>query len=426
MLRLLQRLLPSPTESPPPVSRSGRLAIVERRDPVREQSTELTFLRALIAQQAREAFDVALTVASDDLPGSLDWADCVLLLDHGDAFVSGRSLGLMRDVLRAAGRRAVVPRSKDEFPANAASPVYTQSAFEAWEACALRARYHALRETGRLPPVCLVRASDLRGAAEGVREWIADRIGLGQLLTDLPILRAGVCLELPDYYGHSREEVLALVPRDARSILEVGCGKGRTGARLRERGGVRVTGIEINEAVAVHATSNLDSVIVGDATSVEIPGRFDVILALDVIEHMADPDSFLVRVPGLLQRGGVLILSVPNVGHYAVVQDLLAGRWDYVPMGHLCCTHQRFFTRRTLCQLLRQAGMTDFEVRSESTPLPEELRAGLAGLPEADLESLSTAGFIAIVRNAAATGSSAGAHAIRSRHPTLVTKRSVN
>ena len=46
--------------------------------------------------------------------------------------------------------------------------------------------------------------------------------------------------------------------------------------------------------------------------------------------------------------GGRLVLSVPNVGHWAVVEDLLAGRWDYLPIGLLCYTHYRFFTRRTL------------------------------------------------------------------------------
>ena len=44
----------------------------------------------------------------------------------------------------------------------------------------------------------------------------------------------------------------------------------------------------------------------------------------------------------VLPPGGVVVLSVPNVGHWSVVADLLAGRWDYLPAGLVCVTHLRF------------------------------------------------------------------------------------
>jgi hypothetical protein len=88
---------------------------------------------------------------------------------------------------------------------------------------------------------------------------------------------------------------------------------------------------------------------------------------------------------------------VPNVGHYSVIEDLLAGRWDYLPVGLLCSTHYRFFTRRTLEDMLRAAGFDDFEIVSQPTEKPEWLDALPATL-EIDPDSLATQGFYVVIR----------------------------
>ena len=64
----------------------------------------------------------------------------------------------------------------------------------------------------------------------------------------------------------------------------------------------------------------------------------------------------------LLRPGGRIVLSIPNVGHYSVVEDLLAGRWDYLPIGLLCYTHFRFFTRATLASWLERLGFSRYQI----------------------------------------------------------------
>jgi hypothetical protein len=79
-----------------------------------------------------------------------------------------------------------------------------------------------------------------------------------------------------------------------------------------------------------------------------------------------------------------------------VVEDLLAGRWDYLPIGLLCYTHYRFFTRRTLEDWLRRSGLERFTLHPQRTELP----ARFAQLPapfEVDRESLGTKGFYVVV-----------------------------
>ena len=178
-------------------------------------------------------------------------------------------------------------------------------------------------------------------------------------------------------------------------MLEVGCGRGATGALIQERLGCRVTGVELNPVVARDAARRLHRVVTGDVQSLELVGRFDAILALELVEHLVDAEGFLRRITELLAPGGRAILSIPNVGHYSVVEDLVAGRWDYLPVGLLCYTHYRFFTRRTLTDWLERSGIERFELVPQRTePPPEPGRFdGFA----ADLDSLSTKGFYVLI-----------------------------
>ena len=179
-------------------------------------------------------------------------------------------------------------------------------------------------------------------------------------------------------------------------MLEVGCGRGVTGKLLQEKLGCRVTGVELNPVVAREAARHLHRVIQGDAQVVEIEGKYDAILGLEVVEHLVETEAFLARIQGLLAPGGRAILSIPNVGHYSVVEDLIAGRWDYLPIGLLCYTHYRFFTRKTLADWLRRAGIERFELVSQKTELPP-WAGELSGRFETDLESLATKGFYVLI-----------------------------
>lgn len=72
----------------------------------------------------------------------------------------------------------------------------------------------------------------------------------------------------------------------------------------------------------------------------------------------------------LLQPGGFVVISMPNVAHAFVRLSLLSGRFDYQERGILDRTHLRFFTRRTIHELVRDCG---YRIVSEQvTPAPIE------------------------------------------------------
>lgn len=168
-----------------------------------------------------------------------------------------------------------------------------------------------------------------------------------------------------DYFAHARKEILPLLPQHCGRVLELGCGSGATLGWLRQTQKASYTvGIEIAEGAAAAARAHADEVHWADfeRSDVALAGeKFNVILCLDVLEHMVDPWSVVDRlVSAYLADGGTLIASVPNVRHYSVVLPLLfGGRWDYADAGLLDRTHLRFFTRGTAQALLSHAQLGD-------------------------------------------------------------------
>ncbi len=167
-----------------------------------------------------------------------------------------------------------------------------------------------------------------------------------------------------DYFAHARKEIAPLLPPHCGRVLELGCGSGATLGWLRQTQKVsRTVGIEIAEAAASAARKHADEVYWSDFEHDKLAmatDQFDVILCLDVLEHMVNPWAVVDRlVTQHLAPGGLMIASVPNVRHYNVVFPLLfGGRWDYADAGPLDRTHLRFFTRNSALQLLTHAQLT--------------------------------------------------------------------
>ncbi len=165
------------------------------------------------------------------------------------------------------------------------------------------------------------------------------------------------------YFDHARREIEPLLPSHAQQVLEVGCGTGATLQWLKASGRCgRTTGIEVFEGAATLARQRVDELHVGDAERLVahafVPATFDLVLCLDVLEHLVDPWAFVDRVRLLLKHNGLLIASIPNVRHARVVLPLLLhGRWRYEEAGQLDRTHLRFFTRETALQLMQPSGL---------------------------------------------------------------------
>lgn len=190
----------------------------------------------------------------------------------------------------------------------------------------------------------------------------------------------------PHASNTSHWQVIDLVPGGS-DVLDVGCSTGYLAEALVARG-CRVSGIEYDADAAEKARPHLQHLVVGDLVAMDLAAElgdrtFDVIVCADILEHLPDPVDVLRRLLAHLRPGGSVVISVPNVTHGSLRLALLQGRWQYTPTGLLDSTHIRFFTRRSLTQTLRDAGLVGVDVRRTTCdPLGAEVVVDAAALPD--------------------------------------------
>lgn len=175
-----------------------------------------------------------------------------------------------------------------------------------------------------------------------------------------------------NYYEGERNDLIRLVPETVKRVLDVGCAKGAYGRRLKqERPDVFLMGVEMNPLMADSARAYYDDIITQPVEKADLPKDFDLINCGDVLEHLQNPWRMLNRIYQLLKQGGFLILSVPNMGHWSLVRDLLQGRFEYIPVGLTCVTHIRWFTEQGIRTALENAGFDiDILHREQHPPTP--------------------------------------------------------
>ena len=162
------------------------------------------------------------------------------------------------------------------------------------------------------------------------------------------------------YYDRVRREITPLLPPSAERILDIGAGSGATLRWLKTiYPKSQTTGVEINPELHQMLETNADNTIIGDVdTCWPKLQTYDLVLLLDVLEHLTNPEGTLKKLAARLNAGGSIIVSVPNISHLSVsVPLLLRRRFSYTDAGILDRTHLRFFVEETAVDLLNSSNL---------------------------------------------------------------------
>lgn len=182
---------------------------------------------------------------------------------------------------------------------------------------------------------------------------------------------------LPGYRDLIRPEILKLIPPDAKTILDVGCGSGNLGAALKQRQDCKVIGIEIHPKAAQDASKKLDRVHRENAQGFPIeklPKDLNCIIFADILEHLSNPWLTLKNYASALSDNGKIVASIPLIDHPSIIYNLQRGIFPYKKAGITDITHLRFFTQTTIFQMFAQAGLKIIHAhRHPSDQNPQQL-----------------------------------------------------
>uniref|UniRef100_UPI00404ACADC class I SAM-dependent methyltransferase n=1 Tax=Flavobacterium sp. TaxID=239 RepID=UPI00404ACADC len=162
------------------------------------------------------------------------------------------------------------------------------------------------------------------------------------------------------YYDNIRKEMLKYLPKEAKKVLDVGCGNGCFAEVIKKQNTAEVWGIELMEQEANLAKQVIDKVFAGPCENFidNLPDDyFDVIYFNDVLEHLVNPYLVLSKIKNKLSTNGVIISSIPNVRyHNSFIKVLINKDWKYEPYGVMDFTHLRFFTEKSIIRMYSDAG----------------------------------------------------------------------
>jgi 2-polyprenyl-6-hydroxyphenyl methylase/3-demethylubiquinone-9 3-methyltransferase len=183
--------------------------------------------------------------------------------------------------------------------------------------------------------------------------------------------------------GHFRRDPRAEAPLAGLSVLDIGCGGGLIAEPMR-RLGARVAGIDADEQAIQVARAHARAAGLDIDYRRRLPeelsrekGRYDVVLNLEVVEHVADVDAFLAAAAKLMKPKGAMLLSTINrtlkslalakIGAEYVLRWLPAGTHDW----------RKFVRPAELAESLARAGLEIGEMRGLAyNPIADDWRLG--------------------------------------------------
>ncbi len=165
--------------------------------------------------------------------------------------------------------------------------------------------------------------------------------------------------------AHYNRDVNALDALKDLNILDVGCGGGLVCEPLARLGG-NITGVDADAQAINVATQHAQGfglkIAYENKPAENIDQKFDVVLALEIIEHVRDPGEFVKNIANLVKPGGLVIFSTLNRNPKSFLLGIVAAEYilHWVPKG----THswRKFIRPSELSRFVRSADLKPCDI----------------------------------------------------------------
>jgi 2-polyprenyl-6-hydroxyphenyl methylase/3-demethylubiquinone-9 3-methyltransferase len=166
-------------------------------------------------------------------------------------------------------------------------------------------------------------------------------------------------------------EQLAL-PEDKKRLFELGCGNGSVAERLTAMGW-HVTGVDPSAEGIAQANLNYPGLELREGSAYDdlasAYGHYPVVLSLEVVEHVYAPRHYARTLFDLVEDGGRAVISTPYHGYLKNLALAMSGKMDQHFTALWDNGHIKFWSMKTLRQLLEEAGFKNISfVRAGRIP----------------------------------------------------------
>ena len=171
-------------------------------------------------------------------------------------------------------------------------------------------------------------------------------------------------------------DVYSSIPLNAKKIIEIGTGSGALARQvILNNPNVKYIGVEIFDSYYEVSSKICSKMYLEDMeiASGELMREFidaDVVILADVLEHFKNPWRVLSRIKEWASENLMLISCIPNIQHWSVQMDVLAGNFNYQETGLLDKTHLRFFTRKSIIEMFDSTGYNIIDIKPRIFDFP--------------------------------------------------------
>lgn len=167
--------------------------------------------------------------------------------------------------------------------------------------------------------------------------------------------------------------VINKLPWDKKdSVVDLGANDGTLSERISPLV-ASMTAADIKRPDSRPGIKSIELDLNSDFTDILGRNKYDKVIALDIIEHLYDPEKSIARINNIMRTGGKLYISTANIAFIIMRATLLVGWFNYGKRGILDKTHHRLFTVNTFKRLLKNANFKVERVVGFGPPIADKI-----------------------------------------------------